>query len=781
MSKTIAKPPRITCPADLPSLWRALWRNPANSHFLAKMERGHFSNIPVRTVEEAAAEARRLSASGADVYFACAEYASHENRTADNVVAVWDFWLDIDCGEAKAAASTGHATVEIARGVLSKCCAEIGIPEPTFVLDTGGGLHAHWALQTELDPVRWKSIAEKFKKVMAARGLLQDRSRTADIASVMRLPGTLNHKYDPRRPVTLVESSSEYIDTDAFCRAVEEAHARWCSAPVVAQPRATVAMDRPYGPPDLDEIRTALAVLDPDCSEEDWKLRRIAPLARTAREHPQHADALRKLAIDWSSGVLRDEPSQKWREPGGNGLSGEQVLDQVWNRFLQEEDRDGPVITLGTIFHDAQLAGAPPVVIPGDALSLLQGQFFLIRQGGSVWVGDRNVPNQYLKRSDAGLILARVLTAHFPGQPTAPVIQLFLHSPLTIEYVGIYSHPIEEREKQLNVWKGWTLQPKQGECGRIMAFLRDVICDGDEEVFRYLLNWLAHMLQRPEEKPGVMIILLGGQGTGKGTFGHLSYRMLGELYLGVSDLRHVFGKHNDVLERIYLIFFDEFSGNAKIADALKSLVTETHVAVEPKNQPVRQIQSFHRLILASNAGHVKHTDRDDRRDFVLRVSDRHQGDAAYWNALYAEIDGDGTAAFMHELLQRNISGVNIRQRPITKALQEQKLLSLDAIGEWWLDRLHAGYIRDPESGWSDFEPSDDLRPMIEEHTGVQSHRRLSLQIIVRRLTQMCPSIRKAQRAVIPGAVRRRGLELPSLEVARKEFEAYIRHPVDWED
>jgi hypothetical protein len=346
---------------------------------------------------------------------------------------------------------------------------------------------------------------------------------------------------------------------------------------------------------------------------------------------------------------------------------------------------------------------------------------------------------------------------------------------LTIEYVGIYSHPIEEREKQLNVWRGWTLRPKRGRCILIMAFLLYVICDGDEEAFQYLLNWFAHLLQRPAEKPGVMIVLLGGHGTGKGTLGHLVHRMIGELLLATSELRHVFGKHNDVLERTYVVFFDEFSRRATIADALKSLATEPQVTVEPKNQPVRQIQSFHRLIIASNAAHVKHTDRDDRRDFMLRVSDRHQGDAAYWTALYDEIDGDGAAAFMHQLLERDISGVNIRQRPITKALREQKLLSLDAIGEWWLDRLRAGYIRDPESGWSDFEPTDDLRAMIMEHAGVQSGRGFSAQIIVARLLKMCPSIRKAQRALIPGAARRRGLELPSLEVARKEFEAYIGH------
>jgi hypothetical protein len=40
----------------------------------------------------------------------------------------------------------------------------------------------------------------------------------------------------------------------------------------------------------------------------------------------------------------------------------------------------------------------------------------------------------------------------------------------------------------------------------------------------------------------------------------------------------------------------------------------------------------------------------------------------YWNALYAEIDGDGTAAFMHELLQLDISDFDVRRRPMTAAV-----------------------------------------------------------------------------------------------------------------
>ena len=388
----------------------------------------------------------------------------------------------------------------------------------------------------------------------------------------------------------------------------------------------------------------------------------------------------------------------------------------------------------------------------------------------------------FLKERTAKLLMRRALKAHFADQDPAPVIAAFFDSSLTTIYHGVYSHPTEERPGYLNRWRGPVLEPKEGDCTLIMAFLLDVICDGDVEAFQYLLNWLAHLLQRPEEKPGIAIILLGGQGLGKGTLARILHRIFGDSFILVNQIDRVVGHFNGILERSYVLFMDDVSyGDRKQAEAQKSLITEPTVTINEKHQPVRQVASFHRFIIAANAEHLKHTDRDDRRDFVLKVSDRHQGDVDFWDALYAELEGDGTAAFMHQLLQRDISGVNIRQRPITKALREQKLLSLDAIGEWWLDRLHAGYIRDPESGWSDFEPSDDLRAMVMEYAGVQSHRGLSLQIIVRRLTQMCPSIRKAQRALIPGAVRRRGLELPSLEVARKEFEAYIRHPVDWED
>ena len=122
-----------------------------------------FQNIPVRDITDGVKQALGLSKSGVDVYIALAEYASHETRKASNVVAVWGFWLDVDCGEEKAAMGKGYATVEIAANELLRFCAETGIPEPTHVVLSGGGLHAHWILTEGLDPAAWKSTAKKFK------------------------------------------------------------------------------------------------------------------------------------------------------------------------------------------------------------------------------------------------------------------------------------------------------------------------------------------------------------------------------------------------------------------------------------------------------------------------------------------------------------------------------------------------------------------------------------------------------------------------------------------
>jgi hypothetical protein len=59
-------------------------------------------------------------------------------------------------------------------------------------------IYAFWVYVSELDPATWKLQAEAYTAAVHCHGLIIDPARTADCASILRLPGTYNRKGEPR-------------------------------------------------------------------------------------------------------------------------------------------------------------------------------------------------------------------------------------------------------------------------------------------------------------------------------------------------------------------------------------------------------------------------------------------------------------------------------------------------------------------------------------------------------------------------------------------------------
>ena len=238
---------------------------------------------------------------------------------------------------------------------------------------------------------------------------------------------------------------------------------------------------------------------------------------------------------------------------------------------------------------------------------------------------------------------------------------------------------------------------------------------------------------------------------------------------------------NATLERAFIVFLDEalFVGDRKASDSLKSLVTENVVQINEKYQPARQIKSYHRFFAATNAEHFKNTERDDRRDFVLKISEARKGDHTYWTALNTEIENGGVAAMMHDLLAMDLSGFNVRAKPTTAALIEQKIHSLGLIERWWCNVLMTGDVGvSEEPAWADFIATKAIIENAIELSGGRIHRNPSDVEAVATMTKLCPSVSKVQRQ--DSLERRRGLSLPDIQTARQEFEQYIGGLVLWE-
>ncbi len=345
----------------------ACWRSPDRAHFIGTLDRhaGRFKNISVKGAEEAAQFAQALSAMGVDAFFACAEFASPDSRSSQNAVGAWAFWADIDVAANKAATGQGYGTLEEAQAALSEFCAKAGLPEPTYIIASGSGIHCYWPFDTFLEREQWLEYAAKFKALMKALGLRADPSRTADLASVLRVPGTLNHKYSPPRPVTMLSSADEHIDLAVMLDAIDAAVVMY---EVVAEKTATTnhepaapslvpfPVDFAHETPNLPRLKSALKSLDPDCDQKTWMFHRIGPIAYEARFLPELERTLYMITKSWSSGKLREKPSVKWTTPGCNGLSGAQCFDRVWGRFLTDNFQ-GKRVSLGSIFYHARELG----------------------------------------------------------------------------------------------------------------------------------------------------------------------------------------------------------------------------------------------------------------------------------------------------------------------------------------------------------------------------------------------------------------------------------------
>jgi hypothetical protein len=140
--------------------------------------------------------AHDYDADGYDVYFALATLETAGSRKADNVRGMKSFFLDLDCGEGKEFPDQETAIVE-----LRAFCKRHKLPNPTLV-NSGRGVHVYWILSELICKDDWLPVAERLKQLCKEDGFEADPSVTSDVARVLRIPSTHNHKGTPPIPVT---------------------------------------------------------------------------------------------------------------------------------------------------------------------------------------------------------------------------------------------------------------------------------------------------------------------------------------------------------------------------------------------------------------------------------------------------------------------------------------------------------------------------------------------------------------------------------------------------
>jgi len=107
----------------------------------------------------------------------------------------------------------------------------------------------------------------------------------------------------------------------------------------------------------------------------------------------------------------------------------------------------------------------------------------------------------------------------------------------------------------------------------IITHIEQVLCNGHPQISEYALHWLAHLIPKPWEKPGVCVCFQSEQGSGKSIFWGWMAKVIGERWHHVvNDLEHLTGRFNKRNEVKLLCILDEvsnFGGSFHSNDRLK--------------------------------------------------------------------------------------------------------------------------------------------------------------------------------------------------------------------
>lgn len=517
------------------------------------------------------------------------------------------------------------------------------------------------------------------------------------------------------------------------------------------------------------DIRSALPHIDAD--DRDIWIRMGMAIKR------ELGDAGRYLWDEWSRG------SDKFNLEDS---------DKAWGSFAT--DGTGHV-TIASLFHHAKENGwqSPGTQDLDAEIEVLNKTHFFARDGGKAFVFEERMNPSTghpevvsMSKADFQATFANRLfrTGTRKNAALTTLGDGWFSSPLRREYAGLVFAPSDAPEGYFNLWRGFAVTPTQGDWDLFRSHIEENICGGDSMLFSYVLGWLAHAVQKPTELPGVALVLRGGRGTGKSTFAKWIGAIYGSHYLQVSQPRHITGNFNSHLRNTLILFADEafWAGDKQGEGTLKALITEPTLAVERKGIDVQTCKNFMRVVMASNNDWVVPAGGDERRYCVLDVGDAHAKDTTYFSAMEAQMKNCGVEAMLHDLLHYDIGDFDVRSAPATAALLDQKLLSMQPHEEWWYQKLRAGTIGFPSSGWGPIPTSALHQDYIDAtSTGYGSRRssETTLGIQLQKLVGKGSFERK--RVADKNGVRTYMFMLPPLQQCRAAFEKRMGTTFAWED
>ena len=259
---------------------------------------------------------------------------------------------------------------------------------------------------------------------------------------------------------------------------------------------------------------------------------------------------------------------------------------------------------------------------------------------------------------------------------------------------------------QLNTWTGFVhkqtrtynneelAELENGQLKAFSGYLKDIVANGNDKVYRWLLNWISWTLKFPHVKlPTVPILRSDDEGTGKTTVGDLLKYLMGEKYYvkpsTVDELQRNFNEHLFATTKL-MVLDEAHKGNSKSsAGAFRNIVTQEEQLLERKHRDPRMQAVYYNIIMMSNDKKIVQIPGSNRRFVVLEVNPKFGGPHAtaaeeYFGPVYAT----NRQVLFDYLCSLPNDDWNYRAIPVTAATRDQVISSFDPIDSYLYSMLH---------------------------------------------------------------------------------------------
>ena len=501
---------------------------------------------------------------------------------------------------------------------------------------------------------------------------------------------------------------------------------------------------------------------------------------------------VQSAAVELIAGVWNDRCSPPW--------SIDALRDKVKNAYAYGRN------PAGVDAPEVSFPNTPPLTEEHEELhpyaKMNVDHAFVVAGGGAhiLWeTSDQNL-NGTVEHLDIGAFKVKFAPHKIRiGKSEKPIASEWLEWKGRRSYDGIIFAPGQEKEvatgingsrkNYFNLWRGFTYSPAVSRnahpaLDQFLEHTRRNVCGDNESLYRWILGYFAHLVQRPWEKPLVALVFRGGKGTGKNACVERVGSLLGRHFLLTSNRRYLVGNFNGHLENCLMFALDEafWSGDKQAEGVLKDLITGRDHVIEHKGKEPYAVANKTRVIIIGNEDWLIPASHDERRFAFFDVGDGRKQDRTFFQSMREGMEKDGYPVLLRYLLDFDISGLDFNEAPSTQGLADQKLHSMNPFHQWWHRCVTEGRIVGSEfEAWPESIDCERFSLAFQRYA---KERRATLWMHedarIGKLLKMCaPSVMKTKAR--EGAATGYVFKLPPVQQCREEWERFIQHVGEWED